>query len=52
MFVPSDAAVIGQTVLEKIDLVLDRTDQRLVPNSAHLGSAGFAGEVTCHAVWA
>jgi hypothetical protein len=35
MFVPSDVAVIGQTVLEKIDLVLDRTDQRLVPNSAH-----------------
>jgi hypothetical protein len=35
MFVPSDAAVIGQTVLEKIDLVLDRTEQHLVPNSAH-----------------
>jgi len=35
MFVPSDAAVIGQTVLEKIDLVLDRADQRLVPNSVH-----------------
>jgi hypothetical protein len=35
MFVPSDVAVIGQTVLEKIDLVFDRTDQRLVPNSAH-----------------
>jgi hypothetical protein len=35
MFVPSDVAVIGQTVLEKIDLVLDRTDQRLVPNFAH-----------------
>ena len=35
MFVPSDAAVIGQTVLEKIDLVLDHTDQRLMPNSTH-----------------
>ena len=35
MFVPSDAAVIGYTVLEKIDLVLDRTDQRLVPNSTY-----------------
>jgi hypothetical protein len=35
MFVPSDVAVISQTVLEKIHLILDRTDQRLVPNSAH-----------------
>jgi hypothetical protein len=35
MFVPSDAPVIGQAVLEKIELVLDRTDQRLVPNSAY-----------------
>jgi hypothetical protein len=28
-----DVAVISQTVLEKIDLVLDRTDQGLVTNS-------------------
>jgi hypothetical protein len=35
MFVPAEAAVIGSTVLEKIDLVLDHTDQHLVPNSAH-----------------
>jgi hypothetical protein len=35
MFVPMDVAVISQTVLEKIDLVLDHTDQHLVPNSAH-----------------
>jgi hypothetical protein len=38
MFVPAEAAVIGSTVLEKIDLVLDHTDhtdQHLGPNSAH-----------------
>ena len=35
MFVLVDAAVIGETVLEEIDLILDRTDQRLVPNPAH-----------------
>jgi hypothetical protein len=40
MFVPSDVAVIGQTVLEKIDLVFDRTDQRLLPNSAHPDQRG------------
>jgi hypothetical protein len=35
MFVVVDAAVIGVTMLEKIDWLLNRTDQRLVPNPAH-----------------
>jgi hypothetical protein len=35
MFVLVDAAVVGDTVLEGIDLILDRTDQRLVPKHAH-----------------
>jgi hypothetical protein len=35
MFVLVDAAVIGETMLEEIDRLLNRTDQRLVPNPAH-----------------
>jgi hypothetical protein len=35
MFVRVDAAGNGETVLAEIDLILDRTDQRLVPNHAH-----------------
>jgi hypothetical protein len=34
MFVLVDAAVIGETVLEEVDLILGCTDQRLVPNDA------------------
>jgi len=30
-----DEVIIGQTVLEKVDMFVDRTNQRLVPNPAH-----------------
>lgn len=30
-----DEVLIGQTVLEKLDLLVDRTERRLVPNPAH-----------------
>jgi hypothetical protein len=35
MLVLVDVAVIGATMLEEIDRLLDRTDQRLVPTPAH-----------------
>ena len=35
MFVPVNAAVIGETMLQEIDRLLDRTDQRLVSKPAH-----------------
>jgi hypothetical protein len=33
--VSGDEVIIGQTVLEKIDMFVDCTNQRLVPNPAH-----------------
>lgn len=34
-FVIGDEVLIGQTVLEKMDLLVDCTNRRLVPNPAH-----------------
>jgi len=33
--VPGDEVLIGQTVLEKLDLLVDRANRRLIPNPAH-----------------
>lgn len=35
VLVLGDEIIIGQTVLKKLDLVVDRANQRLVPNPAH-----------------
>jgi hypothetical protein len=52
MFVPPDAVSVGPLVVEKIDRLVDRTDQRLVPHPTRPGSAGFEAEVMRHLIGA